>query len=57
MHLIIKFAVIFLEALFAVGVIGSAIVVILTSIEDIGEIMSSDEPAGGPVHSQPQAAD
>ena len=33
-----------LEGIFIVGAIGSAIVLILTGIEDIGTLIGSDEP-------------
>jgi hypothetical protein len=33
-----------LEFLFVVGVIGSAIVLVLTAIEDVETLMGSDEP-------------
>ena len=56
MDTFIKFAVIFLEVLFAVGVIGSALVVILTSIEDMAEVFKSDEPSSV-VRPEPSAAD
>jgi len=36
-----------LEALFAAGIIGSAIVVVITFIEDLKEVVSKDEPTPG----------
>jgi hypothetical protein len=42
---VVKFAIVFLEVLFAIGVIGSALVVLLTSIEDVIEIIRPDTPA------------
>lgn len=33
-----------LEAMFVVGLAGSAIVVLVTSIEDVQELLGSDEP-------------
>jgi hypothetical protein len=36
-----------LEFLFAAGIIGSAIVVAITFIEDLKEVFSNDEPAHG----------
>lgn len=44
MHTFIHFAIYVLEALFAAGIIGSAVVVILTAIEDVIEIATPDEP-------------
>ena len=33
-----------LEGIFAFGIIGSALVVLLTSIEDFGEVLKKDNP-------------
>lgn len=44
MDLLIRLAVGALEALFAIGVVGSAIVLILTTIEDVETLTESDEP-------------
>ena len=44
MHTLIHFAIYVLEAMFAAGIIGSALVVLLTSIEDVIEIATPDEP-------------
>jgi hypothetical protein len=38
------FAVRVLEVLFACGIIGSAIVVVITFVEDLKEVFSKDEP-------------
>ena len=42
-HTFIHFAIYVLEVLFAAGIIGSALVVILTAIEDVVEIATPDE--------------
>lgn len=44
MEQLLIWAVRVLETLFVVGSIGSAIVLILTGIEDIGTLIGSDEP-------------
>jgi hypothetical protein len=41
-----RIAVRILEVLFAAGIVGSAIVVVITFIEDLKEVFSKDEPAG-----------
>jgi hypothetical protein len=51
--MLIHFAITLLEILFAVGIIGSALVVILTSIEDTIEIVTPEEP---PSTMQPHAS-
>jgi hypothetical protein len=43
---IVHGAIYVLEALFVIGVIGSALVVLLTSIEDFFEVLKPDTPAG-----------
>lgn len=43
MQALIHFAIKLLEVLFAIGIIGSALVVVLTSIEDVIEIFTPDE--------------
>jgi hypothetical protein len=50
MHTFITFAIELLEVLFAVGVIGSAVVVILTSIEDVIEVATPDTPVEPQAH-------
>jgi hypothetical protein len=45
--LIGRLAIRVLEVLFAAGMIGSAIVVLITFIEDMKEAFSKDEPATG----------
>ena len=44
MDLLIGVAVGCLEALFALGVIGSTVVLVLTTIEDVETLTESDEP-------------
>ena len=44
MDLLIRLAVGALEVLFAIGVLGSTIVLILTTIEDVETLTESDEP-------------
>lgn len=36
-----------LEGMFIVGVVGSAVVWVLTTVEDVENMFSGDEPAGG----------
>lgn len=43
MEVLVRIGVRLLEAIFVVGGIGSVIVLLLTSIEDIGTLVSSDE--------------
>jgi len=52
-HTLIHFAIYVLEAMFAAGIIGSALVVLLTSIEDVIEIATPEEPTQA--HSQSEA--
>jgi hypothetical protein len=52
MHTFIKFAIEALEVLFAVGVIGSGLVVILTSIEDVIEVLTPDTPGERHLHAR-----
>lgn len=42
--LVARVAVRALEILFAVGIIGSALVVVITFVEDLKEVLSTDEP-------------
>jgi len=44
MDLLILFGVRILEVLFAIGVVGSVVVLVLTTIEDIETLTESDEP-------------
>ena len=37
-----------LEALFLMGMIGSAIVILMSGVEDIHTVLQPDEPAGTP---------
>ena len=39
-----RFAIRILEALFGLGIIGSALVVVITFVEDLKEVFSADEP-------------
>ena len=45
--LVARVAVRALEILFVVGVIGSALVVVITFVEDLKEALSPDEPPNG----------
>ena len=42
--LMIVFAVRILEGMFVVGILGSALVVVLTALDDIRELFGGDEP-------------
>lgn len=42
-----------LEVLFFTGIIGSSVVVLITSIEDAQELLGSDEPSETPEKTQP----
>jgi hypothetical protein len=42
-----------LEVMFFVGIIGSAVVVLITSIEDVFELLGSDEEAHPPQTTSP----
>jgi hypothetical protein len=42
-------------AAFGVGLLGSAIVVVISFVEDIGELFSSDNPHGEPLSPHPPA--
>jgi hypothetical protein len=37
----------FLEALFLIGIVGSLIVVVITTVEDLAVLFERDEPAPG----------
>jgi hypothetical protein len=42
---LVVFAMRFLEVLFFVGIAGSAVVVLISSVEDIGELFATEEHA------------
>ena len=42
-----------LEVLFIVGVIGSAVVWVLTTVEDVVTLFKRNEPSGGGAETQP----
>ncbi|MFB3812930.1 MAG: hypothetical protein ACE14L_02375 [Terriglobales bacterium] len=48
MQEIIRISVVALEAIFCLGLFGSALVILLTSIEDVREVLEKDEPQRPP---------
>lgn len=54
MDVLITLLIRILEAMFVVGVAGSAVVWVLTTVEDVENMFAGDEPAGGGAETESQ---
>jgi len=54
MNVLIARLVLILETIFVVGVVGSALVWVLTTVEDVENMFAGEEPAGGGAETEAQ---